>query len=98
MKQREKNKLFKESLEKYGNEMQYLLLMEECAELSKECSKYIRGLINDKSNPTAVAEEIADVENMIEQLKWMLGDVWKVFIDLKKDEKLERLKTRLKEK
>ncbi len=55
--------IFKKAIEKYGAEAQEEVAQEECAELIHAISKKHRG------NPNNIAEEIADVEIMIEQLK-----------------------------
>lgn len=58
--------LYKRAWEKYGEQLQLTVAMEECAELIKELSKLIRG----KNNLFNVQEEVADVEIMLEQLKF----------------------------
>lgn len=63
--------------------------MEEMAELSKELSKNIRG----EHNADALAEEMADVEIMLEQLKIIFGN--RAAVDIKKSVKLQRLADRL---
>lgn len=50
---------------KYGNEKQVLKCIEEMSELTKELCKNCFG----KTNTTEIAEEIADVEIMLEQMK-----------------------------
>jgi hypothetical protein len=62
----------------YGFELQSKMLVEEMAELTKEVSKHWRG----EENHIFIAEEIADVEIMLEQIKHLLGikrevDQWK---------------------
>ena len=49
----------------YGKTSQCTVCMEEMAELTKELSKNLRG----QDNAAHIAEEIADVEIMLEQLK-----------------------------
>lgn len=53
----------------YGYESQSKMLVEEMAELTKEISKNWRG----KDNILYIAEEIADVEIMLSQIKYLLG-------------------------
>lgn len=63
--------------------------MEEMSELQKELCKYLRG----KYSPANIAEEIADVEIMLEQMKMLFccaDDVHDV-----RRRKVERLKERL---
>ena len=50
----------------YGRKPQLEMLQEECAELIQAVSKYNRGKSFDN-----IAEEIADVEIMIEQIKYL---------------------------
>ena len=52
------------ALETYGAEAQTLMVFEEFAELQKELCKHARG----KDNTMEVAEEIADVQIMLEQM------------------------------
>ncbi len=65
--------------------------MEEMAELTKELSKNIRGQDND----LGIAEEIADVEIMLEQLK-VIFDI-RTDVETVKQEKLIRLDRRTQE-
>lgn len=59
------NDICKMALETYGAQMQTLMVFEEMSELQKELIKDARGC----SNNNAIAEEIADVEIMLEQMK-----------------------------
>ena len=52
------------ALETYGAEAQTLMVFEEMSELQKELSKHARG----KDNTMEIAEEIADVQIMLEQM------------------------------
>ena len=61
---REKEVL-RSALVKWGKRSQVFMCVEEMAELMKELSKNDRG----RSNTTEIAEEIADVEIMLEQMK-----------------------------
>lgn len=56
---------YAEAVRAYGKQSQLVMAMEEMSELTKELSKNLRGADNFK----ALAEEIADVEIMLEQLK-----------------------------
>ncbi|HAT7555791.1 TPA: hypothetical protein JAW29_003041 [Citrobacter freundii] len=49
----------------WGYDRQVLATAEECSELAASCTRFI----NHKSNAARVAEEAADVEIMIEQLR-----------------------------
>mgnify|MGYP001539651347 CR=1 FL=1 len=55
------------ALDTYGSAMQIVVMMEEMSELQKELCKYLRG----KYSPASIAEEIADVEIMLEQMKML---------------------------
>lgn len=77
------------AVDAYGKEHQLIICMEEMAELTKELSKNLRG----HNNLQEIAEEVADVEIMLEQVK--------VIFDLKeevseaKEAKLLRLQKRI---
>ena len=60
---------YAEAVRAYGKQSQLVMAMEEMSELTKELSKNLRGSDNAK----ALAEEIADVEIMLEQLKLMFS-------------------------
>ena len=59
--------IFENAIERYGAESQEGVAQEECAELIQAISKKHRG------KPHNIAEEIADVEIMLEQLKIING-------------------------
>lgn len=77
------------ALSTYGAEAQTLMVMEEMAELQKELCKHARGM----DNRFAIAEEIADVLIMLDQMM-VLHDCESI-VDQYKVDKLERLKDRL---
>lgn len=88
-----REKIYFKAMNKWGKQLQIVMLMEECAELQKICSKIIR---NNSFPPdlVALAEELADVHIMMEQISFMfLGSVegWKVFEEYKLKRLLERL-------
>lgn len=66
------------------------MVFEEMSELQKELCKALRGSINQDN----IAEEIADVEIMLEQMK-LLFEV-ESQVDKFKEYKLERLEERLR--
>lgn len=80
---------YSEAVRIYGKQSQLIMAMEEMAELSKELSKNIRG----EHNADALAEEMADVEIMLEQLKVIFGN--RAAVDIKKSMKIQRLADRL---
>lgn len=65
------NKDIQEIAEYYGEASQMGVLQEECSELIKTVSKYLRYGTDDKKSD--IAEEIADVEIMTEQIKYLLN-------------------------
>lgn len=77
------------ALDTYGSTMQIVVMMEEMSELQKELCKYLRG----KYWPANIAEEIADVEIMLEQMKMLLCCTDDVRNERRR--KVERLKKRL---
>ena len=83
---------YSEAVRTYGKQPQLVMAMEEMSELTKELSKNIRG----EKNVSAISEEIADVEIMLEQLKVIYGN--RAEVDRVRGEKLERLFLRLTEK
>lgn len=77
----------------YGAEAQHVVAMEECAELIKAISKYLR--TEDIEDVDNLIEEIADVEIMIEQLK-LIHNI-EGSVKLIKDEKITRTYDRIRE-
>lgn len=77
------------ALDTYGSTLQIAMVFEEMSELQKELCKYLRG----RGSFEHIAEEIADVEIMLEQMKMLFccaEDVRSV-----RKRKVERLKERL---
>ena len=85
------NAVFKQALDTYGAEAQTLVAFEEMAELEKELCKHARG----RDNRDAIAEEIADVLIMLEQMM-LLHDCKDAVADFRL-RKIKRLAERLKE-
>lgn len=83
---------YEDAARHYGSVSQFFMAMEEMAELMKELSKNVRG----QRNTSAVSEEIADVEIMLEQLKVIFGN--RAEVDVIKGNKLCRLAIDLEEK
>jgi len=93
------NKVLKRAVDTYGKKMQMVVCIEEMAELQKELSKAIRG----KGNVLALAEEIADVKIMLEQLPYILvgAEDMNSFEDtvlMYRGQKINRLEERLNDK
>ena len=83
-------RLYNEAINTFGAPAQAVIAMEECSELIKEISKALRNKIN-RGN---IAEEIADVEIMVEQLKLMFDveEIVEQFIKIKNDRIAELIK------
>lgn len=90
MKQSERE-IFYKAINTWGTEAQSKMVLEEMAELQKEICKMWRG----KDNNASIAEEIADVEITLDQLKLMLGV--EIVVARYRQEKLLRLGQRLED-
>ena len=82
-----------DAIKRNGYKMQTMVAIEEMSELTKELVKFMRG----EANTDAIAEEIADVEIMLHQLKIIYG-IKDENIEKHKVIKLNRLKERMEEK
>lgn len=67
---KDKQVVWRESIRKYGKEMQSIVCMEECSELIQAVSKRLRGKPGAIDN---LAEEMADVTICLHMLKEMYG-------------------------
>lgn len=85
------NQILYGAIKTYGVDAQMKMAIEEMSELTKELCKNFRG----KDNKEQIAEEIADVEIMIEQLKIMFG--CSVEVKRFKEWKMARLEERLED-
>lgn len=84
------NALYQAALDKFGRSTQLTVAVEELSELTKEVCKMLRNI----GNTNDLAEEVADVEIMCEQLRYLFSidadvDDWKKY-------KLNRLANILK--
>jgi len=79
--------LYKKLIERFGDKHQLAVAIEECAELSKELTKAIRG----KGNDMRIAEEIADLFICIEQVALMFN-IDRSAVEMFKEFKLARLR------
>ena len=77
------------ALDTYGSVPQIAMVFEEMSELQKELCKYLRG----RRSFAHIAEEIADVEIMLEQMKMLFCCTDDVRNERRR--KVERLKERL---
>ena len=84
-----KDKIYKAALSTWGRSPQILVCIEEMAELTKELIKFERG----KGSLENIAEEIADVSIMLEQMA-LVFDCHNQIVEFKQF-KLDRLKNTL---
>ena len=77
------------ALDTYGSAPQIAMVFEEMSELQKELCKYLRG----RGSSEHIAEEIADVEIMLDQMKMLFCCADDVRNERRR--KVERLKERL---
>ena len=83
------NEILIEAINRYGTKAQLMMVLEEMSELQKEICKWFRG----KRDPEAIADELADVEIMLEQVKMIFDLHGEVNEHI--DRKIERLRDRL---
>ena len=81
--------ILQEAIDRYGTEAQLMMVLEEMSELQKEICKWFRG----KRDRDAIADEVADVEIMLEQVKIIFDLHGEVNEHI--DRKIERLRYRL---
>lgn len=94
----ETKKLYRRAVSKWGHKFQLIMLMEELAELIQATSKVLRKGDKETSVWRDFVEEMADVEIMIEQIKYVTS--WENLIErikTAKHDKLLRLKSMLDE-
>lgn len=84
-----KQEILNLAISTYGDEAQEMMLLEEMSELQKEICKHWRG----RDNARAIAEEIADVEIMLEQMKMIFGN--ESLVTIFREQKLLRLRDRI---
>lgn len=91
----DREKVYIKALETYGEEAQINMVFEEMAELQKALCKHLRKPYpKDIEIYSNIAEEIADVEIMLEQMK-LLFEI-ETIVDQFKTIKVDRLKEKLK--
>ena len=84
-------KVLRAAIDAFGPDAQMKMLLEEMSELQKEICKHWRG----EDNVLHIAEEVADVEIMLEQIK-MIFDI-DPDVEAQRNYKVSRLKIRLLE-
>jgi len=90
----QRKQLYKQAIETWGDRAQLEMAQEEATELALAIRRLIRG--KDGALEELIGE-IADVEIMIEQIKYMTPHITND-IETTKDFKLERLRGRLENK
>lgn len=96
MNRRDRKKLNKRAIDRWGIKLQMGMLMEECAELIQATHKVLRGWKKERIPWANFAEEIADVEIMLDQIK--MAVTWHTLeklVENFKEGKLLRLRGRL---
>lgn len=84
--------IFRSAIDTYGEVMQINVAFEEMSELQKELCKHLRGSGSQEN----IAEEIADVEIMMEQMK-MIFNCETAVLQVR-EKKVKRLKERIEQK
>ena len=87
----ERAQVYAMALDKFGAGKQLVVAIEEMSEVQKEICKAIRGEVNLMH----LAEEVADVSIMMEQLRLMFGINGEVCAVM--DAKVERLRQRIEQ-
>jgi len=87
----QEEKIFEDAINLFGSTSQKIMVIEEMSELTKELCKDLR----DRGNIGSIAEEIADVEITLAQIK-RIYDINKQ-VDEYKDYKLNRFAFRMEE-
>lgn len=92
MKTENETQIMQLAIDTWGKRAQFEMAQEEATELALAVRKFIR--VDTEQNYKNLASEIADVEIMIKQIKFMLPNIEKV-IEEQKVFKITRLKDRL---
>lgn len=91
-----KDDLYREAVEYWGKRRQMRMVQEECAELISAVSHFLRSVERERcwrnSGLDNLIEETADVLNMVEQLRYMVGPEQ---VDKVRKEKLEIVEKKL---
>ena len=90
-------KILRDAIERYGVRTQFVVAIEEMSELQKELCKVLRtGAALRGWGTEHIAEEIADVEIMLDQMQIIFGLQDRV--EQWRERKLERLEERIRGK
>lgn len=88
----DRQEVYRQARDVFGAEAQLVVALEELSEAQKEICKFLRG----KGDLEHLAEEIADVQIMVEQVK-MLCAIDEGAVQEQMDSKIARLRGRIKE-
>jgi len=91
----EQDSILKTAIKQFGADNQMDMVIEECSELIKAILKYRRA--NTIENAEEVLKETADVKIMLRQVEFIFGAL-RFDIDGEVNRKINRLRTKLKEK
>ena len=85
----QRKQVYRKAIDQYGEALQLTVAIEEMAECQKELCKFIRG----NGNTDNLAEEVADVLIMMEQVMYIFGidDA----VNRETNRKVERLENRI---
>jgi hypothetical protein len=92
-------KLYLKALYKWGLVKQFYILIEECSEVQKACTKILRNEKLDRKHLNDLCLEIVDLEIMLDKMKVYfdkIEDIKKLMKQHKK-EKLELIRRKLKD-
>ena len=87
----ERNAIYDALLKKFSPNAQMIVAIEELSELQKEICKYLRNK-EQLYQVKGLVEEIADVEIMLEQIKFLLSLDW--LVEDMKEQKIRRTEER----
>ncbi len=86
---------YKRCISVWGEDAQIKMCIEEMSELTKElCKNWRKSTKNSPEQIEHICEEIADVQNMIDQMQLMFGEEK---VEKYRQEKIERTQKRLDE-
>ena len=89
MEKQQEQKIFRDAIDYFGDTSQKIMVIEEMSELIKELCKELR----DRGNIENIAEEVADVEITLSQIK-MIYDIEEA-VSKQRDYKLNRFSNRM---
>lgn len=72
-------------VDRWGDDLQFLIAMEQCSQLATECSHWLRW----RNNPDKIAERVADMYIMLETLAQVM-DIDRGLLQKCVDDKLRK--------